>query len=41
MEKVAKKMEKPKSDEELDRLMLQYGKLQEEFIVKGGYELEN
>ena len=40
MEEVAKKMENPSSDEELDNLIKTYGKLQEEFASKGGYELE-
>lgn len=40
MEEVAKKMENPSSDEELDNLIKTYGKLQEDFASKGGYELE-
>lgn len=40
MENVAKKMENPENDEELEKLMKQYGSLQDEFTNKGGYELE-
>ena len=40
MEEVARKMQNPSSDEELERLMKKYGKLEEEFSTKGGYELE-
>lgn len=40
MDEVAKKMEKPSNDEELQSLMKQYGRLMEEFTTKGGYELE-
>lgn len=40
MEEVAKKMETPDNDEELQSLMKQYGRLMEEFTNKGGYELE-
>ena len=40
MDNIAKKMENPASDDELDKLMKQYGRLQNEFIDKGGYELE-
>ena len=40
MEQIARKMEQPNSEEELEQLMKQYGRLQEEFVNKGGYELE-
>ena len=40
MEEVAKKMETPDNDDELQSLMKQYGRLMEEFTSKGGYELE-
>ena len=40
MDEVAKKMENPDNDEELQSLMKQYGRLMEEFTNKGGYELE-
>ncbi len=40
MDDIAKRMENPKSNDELERLMKLYGRLQEKFTNKGGYELE-
>ena len=40
MNDIAQQMENPESDEELEKLMKQYGRLQDEYSNKGGYELE-
>lgn len=40
MENIAKEMETPSSDDELEKLMRKYGRLQDAFISKGGYEIE-
>ncbi len=39
MNDIAQQMENPESDEELEKLMIQYGRLQDEHSNKGGYKL--